>query len=85
VEFARWEQRDGGDLVHNRYVLTDLGGVSFGVGIEAGRAGETDDLQLLAPATYVLRWAQYVDNKGGLKPVDTPVAIKGQRSLGGRG
>jgi hypothetical protein len=22
VEFARWERRDGGDLIHNRYVLT---------------------------------------------------------------
>jgi hypothetical protein len=77
VEFARWQQRDGGDLIHNRYVLTDLGGVSFGVGIDAGREGETDDLQLLAPATYVLRWAQYVQNNGELKAIDAPAAVRG--------
>lgn len=77
VEFARWEQRDGGDLIHNRYVLTDLGGVSFGVGIDAGRMGETDDLQLLAPATYALRWAQYVQNNGALSAIDTPAAVRG--------
>ena len=77
VEFARWEQRDGGDLIHNRYVLTDLGGVSLGVGIDAGRMGETDDLQLLAPATYVLRWAQYVQNNGALNAIDTPTAVRG--------
>jgi hypothetical protein len=77
VEFARWEQRDGGDLIHNRYVLTDLGGVSFGVGVDAGKVGETDDLQLLAPATYALRWAQYVQNNGALKAIDTPTAVRG--------
>ena len=77
VEFARWEQRDGGDLIHNRYVLTDLGGVSFGVGIDAGRDGETDDVQLLAPATYARRWAQYVQNNGELEAIDTPAAVRG--------
>ena len=77
VEFARWEQRDGGERIHNRYVLTDLGGVSLGVGIDEGKEGETDDLLLLPQATYALRWAQYVENNGAFKAIDTPAAIKG--------
>lgn len=78
MEFARWEQVDGGDRLHNRYVLTDLGGVSLGVGIDAGKDGETDDLLLLPQATYALRWAQYVENSGAFKAVDIPAAITGQ-------
>jgi len=28
VSFRRWTTRDGGEFLHNRYVLTDLGGVA---------------------------------------------------------
>ena len=77
VEFARWEQRDGGDRVHNRYMLTDLGGVSLGLGIDVGKEGETDDLLLLTDAIYKLRWAQYVDNNGAFTLMDTPASITG--------
>jgi hypothetical protein len=79
VQFARWEQRHGGDRIHNRYVLTDLGGVSLGVGIEAGGEGETDDLLLLPQTTYSLRWAQYVENSGAFTLIDIPSAITGSR------
>src|SRR5262249_53913086 len=30
VSFVRWNERGGGEKLHNRYVLTDLGGVSLG-------------------------------------------------------
>ena len=49
VEFARLKQREGGEKLHNRYVLTDLGGVSLGAGLDVGGAGESDDL--IAPPT----------------------------------
>lgn len=79
IEFARWKQKDGGEKLHNRYVLTDLGGVSLGVGIEAGKAGETDDLLLLPRAQYVHRWAQYVTNNGAFEPADEPTSVRGTR------
>ena len=58
VEFVRWRKRDGGDDLHNRYVLTDVGGVQFGTGLDDGRSGETDDVTLMARAQYDLRWSQ---------------------------
>jgi hypothetical protein len=79
VEFVRWRQRDGGEKLHNRYVLTDLGGVALGVGLDAGEAGETDDLLLLPRAQYERRWAQYVVDDGAFERVDSPAAVPGAR------
>jgi len=79
VEFRRWNQRAGGDRLHNRYVLTDLGGVSLGVGLDAGGAGETDDLLLLPQEQYVRRWAQYAEEDGSFDLGDTPAAVTGSR------
>jgi hypothetical protein len=79
VEFARWRQRPGGEKLHNRYVLTDLGGVSLGVGLDAGESGETDDLLLLPRAQYEHRWSQYVANNGAFEYVDAPTAVRGTR------
>lgn len=79
VEFTRWAERVGGEKLHNRYVLTDLGGVSLGVGLDAGEPGETDDLVLLPRAIYERRWAQYVVNDGAFAVVDAPITIRGRR------
>ncbi len=78
VEFRRWAQRAGGERLHNRYVLTDLGGVYIGVGLDAGTAGETDDLLLLPHEQYIRRWAQYAAEDGSFDLRDTPLAVKGQ-------
>lgn len=83
VEFRRWEQRDGGDRLHNRYVLTDLGGVKLGDGLDAGAEGETDDLLLLPHGQYVHRWAQYAEEDCSFELCDTPRAIVGSKSRGG--
>jgi len=82
VEFVRWRQRVGGDRLHNRYVLTDLGGVLFGVGLDAGAEGETDDVVLLPRDQYNFRWAQYVESGRAFEQVDTPASIRGTRTLG---
>jgi hypothetical protein len=79
VEFRRWTQRNGGDRLHNRYVLTDLGGVALGVGLDVGAEGETDDLLLLPQEQYVRRWAQYAEEDGSFDVGDMPVSIQGQR------
>ncbi|HEV8497491.1 MAG TPA: hypothetical protein VGQ56_11545 [Gemmatimonadaceae bacterium] len=79
VEFTRWTERGGGEKLHNRYVLTDLGGVFLGVGLDAGEAGETDDLVLLPRRVFERRWAQYVVNDGSLQMADTPATVHGTR------
>ena len=68
---------------HNRYVLTDLGGVSLGIGLDADAAGETDDLLLLPQDRYVRRWAQYAEEDSSFYLADTPAAIVGARARGG--
>jgi hypothetical protein len=80
VEFARLRQRPGGEKLHNRYVLTDLGGVFLGVGLDAGEAGESDDLLLLPRAQYERRWSQYVADDGAFECVDRPSKVIGTRA-----
>jgi hypothetical protein len=54
--------RDG-DQIHNRYVLTELGGISVPAGLDQGRPGHTDDLTVLPKEQYHRRWSSY--RKGG--------------------
>jgi hypothetical protein len=50
-----------GEKLHNRYLLTELGGVSFGVGTDASKDYHTDDLFLLDKEIYTKRWNQYLN------------------------
>ncbi len=79
VEFARWSQRLRGEKLHNRYVLTDLGGVSLGVGLDEGEEGETDDVLLLPRAQYERRWEQFVSGPIAFDSVDTPKTVLGTK------
>jgi hypothetical protein len=45
--------------LHNRYILTDLGGVSFQHGLDTGADGETDDISRLDLDQYIFRCKQY--------------------------
>jgi hypothetical protein len=80
VKFTRWRERTGGEKLHNRYILTDLGAISFGVGLDEGPAGQTDDLLLLPRPLYELRWAQYVTDNGAFERADTPRSFKGTKA-----
>jgi hypothetical protein len=67
------------DKFHNRYVLTDLGGVSFGTGLDQSDQGmtETDDLLRLDENIYKFRWEQYASANPAFDLVIKPVEIKG--------
>ena len=78
VEFVRWRERAGGEEFHNRYVLTDVGGVMLGVGLDAGSAGATDDVLILPRPQYELHWRQYV-NETAFDCVDRPAKVVGRR------
>lgn len=79
VEFVRWRERSGRDKLHNRYILTNLGGVSFGTGLDSGKPGQTDDIYLLSYDTYRQRWEQYVVDDRSFEIADTPATIRGTR------
>jgi len=56
------EQRQGGQEIHNRYLLTDLGGITFGHGLDEGSS--TDDIALMNKDVYSIRWSEYADCRG---------------------
>lgn len=78
VAFNRWEPRDDGDELHNRYVLADCGGVRLGNSLQAGKNGATDDVNVLVRKQFDVRWALYCLANAHLHLVDQPKSIEGQ-------
>ena len=82
VLVRRLKKKQDGEQLHNRYILTDLGGVAFGTGLDEGKEGETDDITLMARDQYQLRWSQYGGNPpAGFDQKATPVEVVGTRKL----
>ncbi len=82
VLVRRLKQKQNGEKLHNRYILTDLGGVTFGIGLDEGNEGETDDITLMDRGQYELRWSQYGgDPPAGFDQEETPVEVVGTRKL----
>lgn len=57
-------QRPGGQKLHDRFVLTDIGGVQFTIGLDAGGHGGSDSCLLLPKAHWQHAWRDYVECKG---------------------
>ena len=82
VLVRRLKQKQDGEKLHNRYILTDLGGITFGTGLDTGNEGETDDITLMDRDQYQLRWSQYGGNPpAGFDQEETPVEVVGTRKL----
>ncbi|MYD88353.1 MAG: hypothetical protein F4Y14_20625 [Acidobacteria bacterium] len=80
VTVRRLKERADGERLHNRYILTEIGGVSFGVGLDEAQApsSATDDLHVLDRSQYEERWRQY--SEGSLTFVsEHPISIAGTR------
>lgn len=60
----RYSQGSSGQKLHNRYILTDIGGVLFQHGFDGGEVddGQTDDINLMERDQYLKRWEEYVNN-----------------------
>jgi hypothetical protein len=59
IAVRRWKNRAGGEMLHNRYILTDVGGVQFGVGLDEGDQGTTDDVALLEANVFNRRFQDF--------------------------
>ncbi|WJW74717.1 hypothetical protein QVG61_09405 [Thiohalobacter sp. IOR34] len=59
VRFVGWREKEDGERFHARYVLTDIGGVRFDVGLDHQVDGEnqTTDVGLLDRGLYEKRWS----------------------------
>lgn len=60
LRIVRWRERNGGEGFHNRYILTDRGGVRLAWGLDEGAGAQTDDLSLLEDSMFRTRWDQYL-------------------------
>lgn len=68
VVLRRLVEKPNGEGLHHRYVLTEFGGVGFRWGLDEGKPGHTEELQLLERRVYVERWRQYRARDGGPPP-----------------
>jgi hypothetical protein len=59
VNFIKLAEHSNGEQLHNRYIMTDIGGVTFNIGLDDGDDGQTDDVALMDRKQYELRWTQY--------------------------
>ncbi len=62
IKLRRWSQKIGGEKLHERYILTDIGGIKVGPGLDDGNVGETFEATLLDRNLYSQRWADYIFN-----------------------
>ena len=79
VRFVRWKEKPNGEKLHNRYILTDIGAVSFQIGLDEGKDNETDDVTLLKRGQYELRWSQYASDTPAFDWAEEPVLVEGRR------
>jgi hypothetical protein len=69
VEVVFAEQRPGGERLHNRLIVSDIGSVLLGDSIDEGNPGETNDLALLDEDHHRARLAGYEDLEGSFQVV----------------
>lgn len=81
VRLVRWHQKEGGEKFHNRFILTERGGVMFGAGLDDSDSteGETDDISLLNDEACKFRWVQYTSLTPAFELVDELI-IEGKHS-----
>lgn len=77
VLIKRWEEKDNGEKLHNRYIITDLGGVLFNTGLDEGLPNQTDDVSLLDCKQYQIRYQQYAGPSFAFNLADQPLEING--------
>lgn len=54
-----WGEGPQGLRMHNRYVLTEVGGIAVQHGLDGSVVPETDDLTILSKEQHEKRWAEY--------------------------
>jgi hypothetical protein len=85
LRVVRWKQQPGGQELHNRYILTDIGGVSFGHGLDesadSAAGGTTDDVKRFDEDGYLQRWKDYASATPAFKQEEAVLLIEGNAPL----
>lgn len=72
-----WKDSDTGRRFHNRYLLTEVGGIKFGDGIEVGGKDEEDHLSILDEPSRIALWNQYLGTPPAFEPAGDPQEFVG--------
>lgn len=78
VKFQCISEKLSGDSVHNRYLLTDMGGACIPYGTEELGDQVFDDITPLFAGQYRSRWRQYGKGEGVLA-IGSPVTVPGTK------
>lgn len=77
ITFHCWSKATAGVRFHNRYLLTDIGGVQFGDSIERGEAGHEDRLSIIGETDRARLMAQYCGTSPGFDPAGASFEVEG--------
>lgn len=75
VTVFRWKKRKTGKRLHDRHILTNLGGVTFGIGLDEGDPGEEVRVALMKQDDYEEVWRDYRGNPPAFDPDAKPFDI----------
>ena len=82
LKIVRWNERNEGDKLHPRYVLTEIGGIRYDYGLDEWDGvgeGKTTDVSVLDPAVYKQRWNDYQNDTTTFECVDE-MLIEGKKA-----
>jgi hypothetical protein len=76
IKVFQWKEREGGERLHDRFVLTDRGGMLSSFGWDTGELGQSTEISLLDDDSYLLRWDQYQRATAAFELASEPFVIK---------
>lgn len=79
VSLHCWNERKGGPRLHNRFIITNIGGVQFGDSVEAGDEGQEDRITILDENSHRLIWSQFIESPGAFDSAGPPIHVVGCR------
>lgn len=76
-----WAQRTGGERLHNRFIVTNVGGIKFGDSIAQGtQHGEEDHLSILDEPSRIRLIESYQNPGRAFDRVGTEFIVRGTRA-----
>lgn len=77
IEVITLKERDKGEKLHDRFILTNRWGVAFSVGLDAGSPGQTTLINLLSEDVWSNTWRKYCSQNPAFDMTGNPTVIVG--------
>jgi hypothetical protein len=79
LQVKTWKRKPGGDDMHDRFILTNIGGIQFSVGLDTGDSGTTTEVHIISRKEYDLLWGQYTSLSPEFDKAEEPIHVEGKR------